>query len=265
MLRIVTIILAIICFNSTSFSQDTLPWGKTKEPSLITPDERSDYLPPSRRYNPQPSEERSYTPRREYEPDERRSTRTYRERDYVEPRPYQKRRDPYAERYEDPRDKETFSNNEILATGHKFFGKVSKGLAKVIAHAFSQSGRPNGYILGEEAGGAFVAGLSYGEGTLFTKNFSSYKVYWQGPSIGYDFGAEGSKTMVLVYDLRRPSDIYRTFTGVNGSAYFVGGVGITYQRKGHVVLARIRSGVGVRLGANIGYLKYTRRPTWNPF
>lgn len=159
----------------------------------------------------------------------------------------------------------TFSSDEILNAGHHFFGRVSTGLARVVEYAFSKSGRPNGYILGEEAGGAFVAGLRYGEGTLHTKDAGQHKVFWQGPSIGYDFGAEGSKTMVLVYNLRTIEDMYGRFGGVDGSAYFIGGVGLTYQKRDHVTLAPIRSGVGLRLGANVGYLKFTRSPTWNPF
>jgi hypothetical protein len=159
----------------------------------------------------------------------------------------------------------TYSRNEILATGHRFFGSVSQGLASVVEYAFRKAGRPNGYILGEDAGGAFIAGLRYGEGVLYTKDAGRHKVYWQGPSLGYDFGGEGSKTMVLVYNLRHPSEIYNRYGGVQGSAYFVGGVGVQFQAYGHVVLAPIRSGVGLRLGANVGYLKYTRTPTWNPF
>gem|GEM_PF-101245 len=159
----------------------------------------------------------------------------------------------------------SYSMDEIVQSGGNFFGSVSKGLASVIEYAFKRSGRPNGYILGEGAGGAFIAGLRYGEGTLYTKTAGRHKVYWQGPSIGYDAGAEGSKTMVLVYNLHRPSEIYHRFGGVSGSAYFVGGVGINFQKRHDVLLAPIRAGVGLRLGANIGYLKYTRRPTWNPF
>jgi len=160
---------------------------------------------------------------------------------------------------------ENYTSGEILAAGHRFFGNVTEGLARVVEYAFSRQGYPNGYILGEEAGGAFVAGLRYGEGTLHTKHLGRHPVFWQGPSVGYDFGAEGSKTMILVYDLQHPAELYHRFGGVDGSAYLVGGVGITFQRHGDVVLAPIRSGVGLRLGANIGYLKYTRRPTWNPF
>jgi hypothetical protein len=179
-------------------------------------------------------------------------------RDYTEPP---------AQAYDRPvyDDNEGYSSNEIVGAGHRFFGGVSKGLADVVEHAFARQGRPNGYILGEDAGGAFVAGLRYGEGTLYTKNAGVHRIYWQGPSIGYDFGAEGSKTMILVYNLRDVDQIYHRFASVDGSAYLVGGVGVTFQTYDDIVLAPIRSGVGLRLGANIGYLKYTRTPTWNPF
>jgi len=159
----------------------------------------------------------------------------------------------------------TYSPNEILDAGHHFFGGVSEGLAKVVEYSFHRNGRPNGYILGEEAGGAIVAGLRYGEGTLYTKGFPPQKVFWQGPSLGYDFGANGSKSLTLVYNLQYPSQIYERFAGVDGSAYLVGGVGITFQRHDDVILAPIRAGLGLRLGANVGYLKYTPSPTWNPF
>jgi hypothetical protein len=184
--------------------------------------------------------------------------------DIPPPRDYEDRpaRDDRPPVYEDD---DSYSSNEIVAAGHRFFGGVSKGLANVVEHAFGKQGRPNGYILGEEAGGAFVAGLRYGEGTLYTKNAGTHRVYWQGPSLGYDFGAEGSKTMILVYNLRDVDEIYHRFAGVDGSAYFVGGVGITFQSYDDIVLAPIRAGVGLRLGANVGYLKYTRTPTWNPF
>jgi len=180
--------------------------------------------------------------------------------------PYQRDygRRPADRSWDEPAD-DTFSRNEIVDAGHQFFGTVSQGLASVIEYAFKSAGRPNGYILGEDAGGAIVAGLRYGEGVLHTKDAGRHKVYWQGPSIGYDFGAEGSKVMVLVYNLRDPGDIYQRFGGVQGSAYFIGGAGIQFQKAGDVTLAPIRSGLGLRLGANVGYLKYTRRPTWNPF
>lgn len=188
---------------------------------------------------------------------------------YAPPPPaYDDRGRPYDERmrpHEEPGEKGTFSNREILEAGHGFFGTVSKGLAGVIEYAFKSQGRPNGYILGQDAGGALVAGLRYGEGILHTKDAGTHRVYWQGPSIGWDAGAEGSKVMVLVYNLQSPDQIYQRFPGVSGVAYLVGGVGINFQEADGVVVAPIRAGIGLRLGANVGYLKYTREPTWNPF
>ena len=172
---------------------------------------------------------------------------------------------PPGPRYDDDVADGSYSSREILQAGHGFFGTVSKGLASVVEYAFQKQGRPNGYILGQDAGGAFVAGLRYGEGTLYTKDAGVHRIYWQGPSVGWDAGAEGSKVMVLVYNLRDPEEIYQRFGGVDGSAYLVGGVGVTFLASSPVIVAPIRSGVGLRLGANIGYLKYTRRPTWNPF
>jgi hypothetical protein len=165
----------------------------------------------------------------------------------------------------DPRDGGTYSHNEILDAGHRFFGSVSSGLARAVARLFKSAGAPNGYILGEEASGAFVAGLRYGEGVLYTKSFGRRRVYWQGPTVGYDFGGEGSRTMVLVYNLPHTSAIFKRYAGVQGSAYVIGGVGVQLLKHGGVTLAPIRSGVGLRLGASVGYLKYTPRPTWNPF
>ncbi len=158
-----------------------------------------------------------------------------------------------------------FSIEEIREASRGFFGTVSSGLANVIEHAFSQAGRPTGYVLGTEGGGAFIAGLRYGRGTLFTRGGRSREVFWHGPSIGYDFGASGARTMFLVYNLRDDLDIFSGFSGIEGSAYLVGGVGLTFVTDGRVVLAPIRSGIGLRLGANIGYLRFTARPTWNPF
>lgn len=174
--------------------------------------------------------------------------------------------DPDAQRYGQPGPGQGryYEQNEIVAAGHGFFGAVSKGLASAVEYAFKSQGRPNGYILGEDAGGAFVVGLRYGEGMLYTKDAGDHKVYWQGPSLGYDAGADGSKTMVLVYNLREPSDIYHRYGGAEGTAYLVGGVSVQFQKYGDITLGVIRSGVGVRLGANVGYLKYTPYPTWNP-
>jgi hypothetical protein len=154
---------------------------------------------------------------------------------------------------------------ELVETGHKFFGTVSRGLASVIEKAVSQWGLPNGYVLGQEAGGAFVAGLRFGEGTLYTKNAGDLRVYWQGPSVGWDFGGEGARTMMLVYNLPSTQGVYKRFAGIDGSAYFIGGFGMTALTIENIVVVPIRSGVGLRLGANIGYLKFTPDATWNPF
>jgi hypothetical protein len=158
-----------------------------------------------------------------------------------------------------------FSSNELVDAGHRFFGGVSRGLAMIVEKAVSQWGQPNGYILGEEASGAFVGGLRYGDGTLYTKNAGDLRVFWQGPSIGFDAGADGARTMMLVYNLPRTEAIFERFGGINGSAYFIGGFGMTALVANNITVVPIRSGVGLRLGANLGYLKFTPRPTWNPF
>jgi hypothetical protein len=158
-----------------------------------------------------------------------------------------------------------YSMQEIVDAGHSFFGETSGGLAKVIETAFSKYGLPNGYILGQEGSGALIAGLTYGEGALYTKNVGEHTVFWQGPSLGLDYGGNGDRTMMLVYDLPNVDDLYDRFGGVNGSAYVVAGVGMTVLRNRDVLLVPIRTGIGARLGINVGYLKLTRQPTWNPF
>lgn len=160
---------------------------------------------------------------------------------------------------------DTYGEDEIVKTGHQFFGSVSGGLASVVERAFSRYGEPNGYILGEEGSGAIVAGARYGEGHLFTRNAGNHKIFWQGPSVGWDFGADGARVMMLVYNLPTVNSVYSRFAGVNGSAYLVGGVGMTVLLKNEIVLVPVRAGVGARLGLNMGYLKFTEKPTWNPF
>jgi hypothetical protein len=158
-----------------------------------------------------------------------------------------------------------YSSNEIIDAGHHFFGGVSRGLAEVIEKAVSQWGLPNGYILGEEAGGAYIGGLRYGDGTLYTRNAGYVRVFWEGPSIGFDFGADGARTMMLVYNLPQTGAIFNRFGGINGSAYLVGGFGMTALTGNNIVVVPIRSGIGLRLGANFGWLKFTNSSTWNPF
>lgn len=158
-----------------------------------------------------------------------------------------------------------YTSNELLNAGHGFFGATSSGLATLIEKAVSSYGLPNGYILGEEASGAIVGGLRYGEGTLFTKNAGDHKVYWQGPSIGWDFGGDGNRSMMLVYNLASTEKLYRRYIGITGSAYLVGGLGMTVMKHGDTILVPVRTGVGARLGVNVGYLKLRPYATWNPF
>jgi len=158
-----------------------------------------------------------------------------------------------------------FSSNEVIDAGHRFFGGVSRGLAEIVEKAVSQWGLPNGYVLGQEASGAFVGGLRYGDGTLYTRNAGDVRVFWQGPSVGFDAGADGARTMMLVYNLPQVGAIFDRFGGIAGSAYFIGGFGMTALTANNIVVVPIRSGIGLRLGANLGYLKFTDSPTWNPF
>lgn len=158
-----------------------------------------------------------------------------------------------------------YTAQEIVDAGHSFFGETSGALAKVIEKAFSQYGLPNGYILGQEGSGAFIAGLTYGEGMLYTKNAGQHDVFWQGPSLGLDYGGNGTRAMMLVYDLPSIDSLYARYGGVSGSAYVVAGLGMTVLKNQNVVLVPIRTGIGARLGVNVGYLKLSRQPTWNPF
>ncbi len=160
---------------------------------------------------------------------------------------------------------ETYTAQEIIDSGHSFFGQTSGSLATVIEKVFSSYGLPNGYVLGEEGSGALIGGLTYGEGTLYTKNAGDHKVFWQGPSIGWDYGGQGSRTMILVYNLDTIEALYKRFGGVSGSAYVLAGLGFNVMKNGRVLLVPVRTGVGARLGVNVGYLKMTQRPTWNPF
>jgi hypothetical protein len=164
-----------------------------------------------------------------------------------------------------PRPTARYTSQEVLDAGHHFFGATAGGLASVVEHVFASLGLPNGYILGEEGSGAVIGGLTYGEGTLFTKNVGDHRVFWQGPSLGWDFGGQGSRTMILVYNLDSVPSLYDRFVGVAGSAYVVAGLGFNVMKRGDVLLVPVRTGVGARLGVNIGYLKLTQTPTWNPF
>ncbi|NGY05393.1 DUF1134 domain-containing protein [Solimonas terrae] len=163
-----------------------------------------------------------------------------------------------------PANTDTYSADEVRDAATKFFGSSSEGLAKAIEKAFADHGRPNAYIAGTEGGGAIVVGLRYGKGVLQYKGGDSQKVYWQGPSIGWDFGGNASKVFTLVYNLRSSSQLFQRFPAVDGSLYVVAGVGINYQKSGDIVLAPIRAGVGLRAGASLGYVHYTREASVIP-
>jgi hypothetical protein len=193
--------------------------------------------PPQQQYAPPPQQQYA-PPQQQYAP--------------PGPPPQQHRRD-------------TFRPEEIVQEGHKFFGSVSRGLAQIVEKAVSRWGEPNGYILGQEGSGAFVVGLRYGDGKLYTRNAGDRRVFWEGPSVGFDTGGEGARTMMLIYKLPATDAIYQRFAGIDGSAYFIGGFGMTALTSSGIVVVPIRSGVGFRLGANVGYLKFTPKATWNPF
>jgi len=162
-------------------------------------------------------------------------------------------------------DQNGYSMQEIVDTGNNFFGETSGALATAVENVFSRFGVPNGYVLGQEGSGAFIGGLTYGEGKLYTKNAGDHQLFWQGPSIGWDIGGNGVRTMMLVYRLDSVDAIYGRYGGMSGSAYLVAGVGFHVMERGDVLIVPIYTGVGARLGVNIGYLKFTPMPTWNPF
>lgn len=167
-----------------------------------------------------------------------------------------------APRSDDPT---TFSTGELVESGHSFFGSVSKGLALALEEATRRWGEPNGYVLGQEASGAFFGGLRYGEGKLFLRRSGGERIYWQGPSVGFDVGGEGARQMMLVYNLNASPEMYKRFLEIDGSAYFIAGFGMSAARADDTVVVPIRSGVGLRLGVALGYLKFSPQPTWNPF
>ena len=171
-----------------------------------------------------------------------------------------------ADNSNDPRQDQTYTPDEIVQKGAEFFGVTTESMAKAVERVFAKYGRPDAYIAGSEGSGAFIVGLRYGEGQLYMKQSSApVKVYWQGPSVGFDYGGNASKVFTLVYNLREPDKIFTRFPGVEGSAYLVAGIGVNYQQSGRVILAPMRTGVGLRAGVDLGYLSYSRERNWIPF
>ena len=162
-------------------------------------------------------------------------------------------------------DDDTYSQDEIVQSAASFFGATTEGVAKVVQHVFADQGLPDAYIKGDEGAGAVIVGLRYGSGWLIRKGHEPLKIYWQGPSVGWDLGGNASKVFVLVYNLRHEDLLFQRFPGVEGSIYVVAGIGVNYVRSGGITLAPMRTGVGLRAGVNAGYLSFTREHTLNPF
>ncbi len=158
-----------------------------------------------------------------------------------------------------------YTSEEIVREAGDFFGAAAEGVGAAVERVFADNGRPNAYIKGEEGSGAVMVGLRYGKGQLYSKVGAPQDIFWQGPTFGLDTGGNASKVFTLIYHLRNRDQMYQRFPGVEGSAYFVGGLGVNYQQADGVILAPMRAGVGLRLGANIGYLAYTRERNYIPF
>jgi hypothetical protein len=159
----------------------------------------------------------------------------------------------------------TYQQDDLIGAAEGVFGKGAEGLAGVIQDILAKQGQPNGYIVGREAAGAFVVGLRYGSGKLFHKIEGERPVYWTGPSLGFDFGGNASSSFVLVYNLYDSEELFRRFPAGEGAAYFIGGFHVSYLRSGDKVLIPVRLGGGLRLGANIGYMKFSKKQKWMPF
>jgi len=159
----------------------------------------------------------------------------------------------------------TYREDDLIGAAEGVFGKGAKGLADVIKDLLAKQGQPNGYIVGREAGGAIAVGLRYGSGTLHHKVEGERPVYWTGPSIGFDAGANAGNAFVLVYNLYDSEDLFKRYGAGEGQAYLVGGFTVSYLRRGNVVLIPVRAGAGLRLGANVGYMKFSHKQTWLPF
>lgn len=160
---------------------------------------------------------------------------------------------------------DTFTQNEVVQAGANFFGVTTEAFAKAVQRIFREQGLPDAYVKGDEGSGAFIVGLRYGSGWLIRKGRQPLKVYWQGPSVGFDFGGNASKCFMLIYNLRGDERLFRRFPGVDGSFYFVAGIGVNYDRSGDITIAPMRTGLGLRAGVNAGYLTFTRHETLNPF
>ena len=158
-----------------------------------------------------------------------------------------------------------FSQNEIVQAASGFFGTTTEAVAKAVQKVFSEQGLPDAYIKGDEGSGAVIVGLRYGSGWLIRKGAPPVKVYWQGPSVGFDLGGNASKCFMLVYNLQSEDRLFQRFPGIEGSYYFIAGIGVNYARASGITIAPMRTGIGLRAGVNAGYLTFTHEQTINPF
>ncbi|MCB2060668.1 MAG: DUF1134 domain-containing protein [Novosphingobium sp.] len=159
----------------------------------------------------------------------------------------------------------TYHKDDLIGAAEGVFGKGAEGLAEMIEDLLKKQGEPNGYIVGREGGGAFMVGLRYGSGTLYHKVEGKQSTYWTGPSLGIDIGANAGNAFILVYNLFDTADLYHRYGAGEGQAYLIGGFHVSYLRRGDVVLIPVRMGAGLRLGANIGYMKFSHKQKWQPF
>ncbi len=164
-----------------------------------------------------------------------------------------------------PENAPTYAEDDVLGAAEDVFGKGAQGLAEIVRKTMKSHGQPNAYIVGREAGGAFIVGLRYGSGTLYHKVEGQMPVHWNGPSVGFDFGGDGSKTFALVYNLNNTEDLFRRYPAAEGKAYLIGGFTANYLQRDNVIIVPIKLGVGWRLGINAGYMKFTHKGELLPF
>lgn len=159
----------------------------------------------------------------------------------------------------------TYAEDDVLGAAEDVFGRGTEGLAEAVRRSFAQYGQPNGYIVGREAGGAFIVGVRYGSGTLYHAVEGEQKVHWTGPSVGFDIGGDGSKTFALVYNLHDTEDLFRRYPAAEGKAYLIGGLAVNYMQRDNVIIVPMKVGVGWRLGLNAGYMKFSKKGKIVPF
>ena len=67
--------------------------------------------------------------------------------------------------------------------------------------------------------------------------------------------------MTLVYGIKGADEIFKRYSGISGSFYFVAGVDVNYQRNANAM----RTGMWLKVDANSGCLHNGREHSWIPF